>query len=196
MSIAYSEGALAATAAARAAWRKYQLPAAALGGGAKMAWLRTALASAVQRGSRIALFSQFTSVLDIIETALAEPGLMSDGVTRTCRLDGSTPVAERQHQLDTFENDATILVMLLSTRAGGVGINLTSADTVVIFDCDWNPQNDVQAEDRCYRLGQTRPVNVYRLLVRGTIEVHLSSIAEGKRGIADSLLELSEISPP
>lgn len=193
MTLAYSEGALTTSAAARAAWRKYQLPATALGGGAKMDWLRTALASAAQRGSRIALFSQFTSVLDIIETALAKPGLMSEGVTRTCRLDGSTPVTERQRQLDTFENDKTILVMLLSTRAGGVGINLTSADTVVIFDCDWNPQNDVQAEDRCYRLGQTRPVNVYRLLVRGTIEVHLSSIAEGKRGIADSLLELSEI---
>ena len=182
----------AGNAATWLAWAGYALPTAALGEGGKMVWLRVALAEAAARGSRIALFSQFTTVLDIVEAALAIPGLLAEGATRSARFDGSTPVADRQRIIDTFTADKSIKVMLLSTRAGGVGINLTGADTVVMFDSDWNPQNDLQAEDRVHRLGQTRPVRVFRVLTRGTIEVHLAAVAEGKRDVADSLLGLKE----
>ena len=72
------------------------------------------------------------------------------------RLDGSTPVEERQQLIDTFTNDESIPIFLLSTHAGGLGINLTAADTVILHDLDFNPQNDKQAEDRCHRIGQTR----------------------------------------
>ena len=71
-------------------------------------------------------------------------------------------------------------VMLLSTRAGGVGINLVAADTVVVYDSDWNPQNDVQAMARCHRIGQTRKVTVYRLLTAGTYEAHMYAVATAK----------------
>jgi SWI/SNF-related matrix-associated actin-dependent regulator 1 of chromatin subfamily A len=86
------------------------------------------------------------------------------------RMDGSTPVSERQELVDEYMEDSSIFIFLLSTRAGGLGINLTSADTVIIHDIDFNPYNDKQAEDRCHRMGQTRPVTVYRLISQGTIE--------------------------
>ena len=74
----------------------------------------------------------------------------------------STQVTERQTIVDTFNNDTSIFACLLSTRAGGQGLNLTGADTVVIHDMDFNPQIDRQAEDRCHRIGQTKPVTIYR----------------------------------
>lgn len=76
----------------------------------------------------------------------------------------STQVTERQTIVDTFNNDTTIFACLLSTRAGGQGLNLTGADTVIIHDMDFNPQIDRQAEDRCHRIGQTKPVTIYRCL--------------------------------
>lgn len=72
------------------------------------------------------------------------------------RLDGQTPVTERQEMIDEFTHDKSIFIFLLSTRAGGLGINLTAADTVIIHDIDFNPYNDKQAEDRCHRVGQTK----------------------------------------
>lgn len=86
------------------------------------------------------------------------------------RLDGSTPVNIRQQLIDEFTEDKSIFIFLLSTKAGGLGINLTSADTVIIHDIDFNPYNDKQAEDRCHRMGQQNPVQVYRLISQGTIE--------------------------
>jgi SWI/SNF-related matrix-associated actin-dependent regulator 1 of chromatin subfamily A len=94
------------------------------------------------------------------------------------RLDGSTPVAERQRLIDVFSSDASIGVFLLSTKAGGLGINLTSADTVILHDIDVNPFNDAQAVDRAHRLGQTRPVTVSRLVAAGTVDEHIARIAE------------------
>lgn len=76
----------------------------------------------------------------------------------------------RQSLIDEFSSDSSIFVFILSTRAGGLGINLTAADTVIIHDIDFNPYNDKQAEDRCHRMGQTKVVNVFRLISRGTIE--------------------------
>ena len=83
-------------------------------------------------------------------------------------------------------------VFLLSTRAGGLGLNLQTADTVIIFDSDWNPQMDLQAEDRVHRMGQCKPVTIYRVLTRGSIEAHVADIASSKSSLASSLLQLSE----
>ena len=83
------------------------------------------------------------------------------------RLDGSTPVAERQHLINRFSSE-DIPVFLLSTKAGGLGINLTTADVVIMHDLDFNPENDRQAEDRCHRIGQTKTVFVYKLVTLET----------------------------
>ncbi len=92
-------------------------------------------------------------------------------------LTGRTPVSERQSLVDTFTEDESIPVFLLSTKAGGMGINLTAACVVIIFDQDFNPHNDKQACDRAYRIGQKRDVEVVKLITRGTIEVcHTSPI--------------------
>ena len=81
---------------------------------------------------------------------------------RYLRLDGQTPVQERQYLIDEFNKDPDIFIFILSTRAGGLGINLTAANTVILHDLDFNPYNDKQAEDRCHRLGQTREVQILR----------------------------------
>lgn len=104
-------------------------------------------------GHRVLLFSQWTTMLDIIEVFLDQRGIIF------LRLDGSTPVTTRQQLIDKYNTDTSIPIFLLSTRAGGLGINLTSADTVILHDLDFNPQNDRQAEDRCHRIGQTKPVS-------------------------------------
>ena len=88
------------------------------------------------------------------------------------RLDGSTPVEDRLELIDEFNADYDLKVFLVSTKAGGLGINLTSADTVIIHDIDTNPYNDKQAEDRCHRVGQTKPVHIIRLISEG---IHYSS---------------------
>jgi SWI/SNF-related matrix-associated actin-dependent regulator 1 of chromatin subfamily A len=88
-------------------------------------------------------------------------------------LTSSTQVAERQTIVDTFNNDTSIFACLLSTRAGGQGLNLTGADTVVIHDMDFNPQIDRQAEDRCHRIGQTKPVTIYRYLSIFSLSINI-----------------------
>ncbi|XP_015121951.1 SWI/SNF-related matrix-associated actin-dependent regulator of chromatin subfamily A containing DEAD/H box 1 homolog [Diachasma alloeum] len=125
-------------------------------------------------GHRVLIFSQFTMVLDYLEEYLTMRGHVF------LRLDGQTPVVERQDLIDEFTNDEGIFVFLLSTKAGGLGINLTAADTVIIHDIDFNPYNDKQAEDRCHRVGQTKPVNIIRLLSEGTIEEGMYEVAQQK----------------
>ncbi|XP_017880603.1 SWI/SNF-related matrix-associated actin-dependent regulator of chromatin subfamily A containing DEAD/H box 1 homolog [Ceratina calcarata] len=125
-------------------------------------------------GHRVLIFSQFTMVLDILEEYLTIKG-------RTyLRLDGSTPVTDRQDLINQFTEDENIFIFLLSTKAGGLGINLTTADTVIIHDIDFNPYNDKQAEDRCHRVGQTRPVSIIRLLSEDTIEEGMYELAQDK----------------
>ena len=105
------------------------------------------------------------------------------------RIDGSTPVTERQPLIDAFnKTGAAVNIFLLSTRAGGMGINLTSANVVVMHDIDFNPQNDMQAQDRCHRIGQTREVKVVRLIVRGTVDEQIQRIAQRKRVLHRALL--------
>lgn len=119
-----------------------------------------------RRGHKVLLFSRSTRLLDILEACLWQQGLSP----QVLRLDGGTPPSHRQRLVDEFNTSSTKGVFLISTRAGGVGLNLTSASVVVIFDPDWNPFSDLQAQDRSFRIGQTRVVEVYRLLSAGTIE--------------------------
>ena len=118
-------------------------------------------------GHRVLIFSQMTKLLDILQDYCAWKKY------RTCRIDGSTKLAGRQTAIDTFNGNSDIFVFLLSTRAGGLGINLTGADTVILFDSDWNPHQDSQAQDRCHRIGQLRNVVTYRLLTAGTVEIDM-----------------------
>merc|ERR1712096_331661 len=89
---------------------------------------------------------------------------------RSMRLDGQTPVQDRQQMIDKFNKEEDIFIFILSTRAGGLGINLTAANTVILHDLDFNPYNDKQAEDRCHRVGQTKEVKVIRFTTEDTIE--------------------------
>jgi SWI/SNF-related matrix-associated actin-dependent regulator of chromatin subfamily A member 5 len=105
-----------------------------------------------------------TTVLDILEDYCNMRGY------KYCRIDGSTDIKSRESQIDAFNSTDEHFLFLLSTRAGGLGINLTAADTVVIYDSDFNPQMDLQAMDRAHRIGQKRFVKVYRLITENTVE--------------------------
>ncbi|KAJ0974495.1 hypothetical protein J5N97_016460 [Dioscorea zingiberensis] len=134
-------------------------------------------------GHRALIFSQWTSMLDILEWTLEVIGV------KYRRLDGSTQVLERQTIVDTFNNDPSIFACLLSTRAGGQGLNLIGADTVIIHDMDFNPQMDRQAEDRCHRIGQIKPVTVYRLVTKDTVDENIYEIARRKLVLDAAVLE-------
>ncbi|KAG9442440.1 hypothetical protein H6P81_018294 [Aristolochia fimbriata] len=155
---------------------------------AKCRALAKLLPSLKRAGHRVLIFSQWTSMLDILEWTLDVIGLTYR------RLDGSTQVNERQTIVDTFNNDSSIFACLLSTRAGGQGLNLIGADTVVIHDMDFNPQMDRQAEDRCHRIGQTKPVTIYRLVTKDTVDENVYEIAKRKlvldAAVLDSGVEL------
>ena len=92
------------------------------------------------------------------------------------RMDGSCPSDERQRLIDRFNNDKSYSVFLLSTKACGLGINLTSADTCIIHDLDFNPFNDLQAEDRCHRIGQKKPVTVYKLIAKDSVDEDIYAV--------------------
>ncbi|KAL4233687.1 ATP-dependent helicase smarcad1 [Mactra antiquata] len=124
--------------------------------------------------NRVLLFSQFTTVLDIMEVFLNRRKI------KYIRLDGSTPVVDRQSLIDKFNCDSSIFVFLLSTKAGGLGINLTSANVVILHDIDFNPYNDKQAEDRCHRVGQTREVQIIRLISKNTVEEAMLKMSQEK----------------
>ncbi|KAK0183283.1 hypothetical protein PV327_001338 [Microctonus hyperodae] len=127
------------------------------------------------RGHKVLLFSTMTMVLDIICDYL------NFRPWKYHRLDGKTKISDRQTFIAEFNSDPNIFMFLISTRAGGVGLNLAAADTVIIYDSDWNPQADLQAMARCHRIGQTRPVVVYRLCTKGTIDEAIIKRAEAKR---------------
>lgn len=132
---------------------------------------------------RVLIFTQMTRMLDVLEAFLNYHGHIY------LRLDGSTRIEQRQILMDRFNNDKRIFVFILSTRSGGVGINLTGADTVIFYDSDWNPTMDAQAQDRCHRIGQTRDVNIYRLVSEKTIEENILKKANQKRLLADLSIE-------
>ncbi|KAM6076174.1 SWI/SNF-related matrix-associated actin-dependent regulator of chromatin subfamily A containing DEAD/H box 1-like isoform 3-T3 [Chlamydotis macqueenii] len=136
--------------------------------------LERILSDLKEKGDRVVLFSQFTMVLDILEVFLRYRQ------HRYIRLDGKTQISDRIHLIDQFNTDMDIFVFLLSTKAGGLGINLTSANVVILHDIDCNPYNDKQAEDRCHRVGQTREVKVIKLISKGTIEESMLKISQQK----------------
>ena len=127
-----------------------------------------------ERGHKVLIFSQMTRMLDLIESYFECTG------SKVCRIDGSVQWQERKKQMDSFNTDPAYDVFLLSTRAGGLGINLTAADTVIIYDSDWNPHQDMQAMDRCHRIGQTKPVHVLRLATAHSVEGKMLSRANSK----------------
>ncbi|KAF1350248.1 P-loop containing nucleoside triphosphate hydrolase protein [Delphinella strobiligena] len=151
----------------------------------KMLLLDRLLPSLLEKGHKVLIFSQFKTQLDLLETYLRT--LRS---YPCCRIDGGVPQTERQEQILAFnEPKSETNVFLLSTRAGGQGINLAAADTVILFDSDWNPQQDLQAMDRAHRIGQTRPVIVYRFATRGTVESMLLEKADSKRRLEKLVIQ-------
>ena len=122
-------------------------------------------------------------MLDVLEAFLNYHGHIY------LRLDGTTKVEQRQLLMERFNGDKRVFVFILSTRSGGVGINLTGADTVIFYDSDWNPTMDAQAQDRCHRIGQTRDVHIYRLVSEKTIEENILKKANQKRMLGDLAIE-------
>ncbi|ELP87418.1 chromodomain helicase hrp1, putative [Entamoeba invadens IP1] len=132
---------------------------------------------------KVLIFSQLKKVLNIIEKYLKYKGYLYE------RLDGSIRALDRQNAIDRFMNpEMNKFVFLLCTRAGGFGINLSEADTVIIYDSDWNPQNDLQAQARCHRIGQKKEVKVYRLVSKNTYERYMFERASKKLGLDQAVL--------
>ena len=132
---------------------------------------------------KILIFSQMTQLLNILERYFIFKGL------KFLRLDGGTKSEERARQIELFsKNDEDYMIFILSTRAGGLGLNLQSADTVIIFDSDWNPQMDIQAQDRAHRIGQKHEVKVFRLISKNTIEEGILEKAAFKKDMDDKVI--------
>jgi TATA-binding protein-associated factor len=121
------------------------------------------------------IFGQFTQSLDIVEELLIKRHLPS---VKYLRLDGKVPVSKRAAVVDMFNQDDSFKLMLLTTKIGGLGLNLTGADTVIFLEHDWNPHSDLQAMDRAHRIGQKRTVHVYQLVTMNSIEEKLMSMQE------------------
>jgi len=130
----------------------------------KMKVLAEVLAEFDKRGDRVLVFSFSTQMLDLIQSFVKSQGYSF------LRLDGSTPPGTRQGLVDKYQKDQGIFLFLISTKAGGLGLNLSTANVVIVFDVDFNPSNDEQSQDRAYRIGQKRDVLVIRLVSRGTVE--------------------------
>ncbi|KAK4512595.1 uncharacterized protein ATC70_003298 [Mucor velutinosus] len=140
----------------------------------KIERLKVLLPKFKKEGNKVLIFSQFTKMLDILELVMETIDISF------LRLDGETKVMERQSLIDEFNDNADINVFLLSTKAGGFGINLTSANIVILYDIDFNPQNDKQAEDRAHRVGQTKDVIIHKLICSDTIEEYILKMANMK----------------
>jgi len=153
---------------------------------AKFAALRELLEEAIDDGHRVLVFSQFTSLF-----ALLRPELDALGIAHAY-LDGSMNASERQREVDRFQNSPDIPVFLLSLRAGGTGLNLTAADTVVHLDPWWNPAVEAQATDRAHRIGQTRTVTSYKLICSGTVEEKVLALQDEKRTALADVFDASD----
>eukprot|EP00541_Cyclophora_tenuis_P019113 CAMPEP_0116551026 /NCGR_PEP_ID=MMETSP0397-20121206/5742_1 /TAXON_ID=216820 /ORGANISM="Cyclophora tenuis, Strain ECT3854" /LENGTH=338 /DNA_ID=CAMNT_0004075899 /DNA_START=177 /DNA_END=1193 /DNA_ORIENTATION=+ len=169
----------------------------------KFALLDRMLGRLFEDKHQVLIFSQMTALLNVIEDYLMYRKW------KYCRIDGSTHIDERQRQMDVFnaekfngvdggrnESDDRFFVFLLSTRAGGLGINLTCADTCIIFDSDWNPHQDSQAMDRCHRIGQTRPVAVYRLLTVNSVDIEMMEKQISKKKLERMTIAGGEFKKP
>ncbi|OCH96546.1 hypothetical protein OBBRIDRAFT_815823 [Obba rivulosa] len=128
---------------------------------------------------RVLIYFQMTRMMDLMEEYLIYRQF------KYLRLDGSSKLEDRRDMVMEWQTRPDIFIFILSTRAGGLGINLTAADTVIFYDHDWNPSNDAQAMDRAHRLGQTRQVTVYRLITKGTIDERIVQLARVKKDVQD-----------
>ncbi|XP_031145674.1 chromodomain-helicase-DNA-binding protein 3 isoform X3 [Sander lucioperca] len=141
----------------------------------KLTLLQKMLSKLKEQGHRVLVFSQMTKMLDLLEDFLDHEGYKYE------RIDGGVTGALRQEAIDRFNAPgACQFCFLLSTRAGGLGINLATADTVVIFDSDWNPHNDIQAFSRAHRIGQANKVMIYRFVTRASVEERITQVAKRK----------------
>jgi SNF2 family DNA or RNA helicase len=147
----------------------------------KLEALLELLGEAVDGGHRTLVFSQFTSMLDLIAPALEQAGIVF------CRLDGSTK--DRAAVVEKFQNDSGVQVFLISLKAGGTGLNLTGADTVIHFDPWWNPAVEAQATDRAHRMGQKSVVTSIKLIARDTVEQRVLEMQEKKRTLITGLFD-------
>ncbi|KAK4703463.1 TATA-binding protein-associated factor, partial [Phenoliferia sp. Uapishka_3] len=134
---------------------------------------------------RVLIFCQLKQMLDIVENDLFRTAMPS---VTYMRMDGTTDVSKRHAVVQTFNADPSIDCLLLTTHVGGLGLNLTGADTVIFVEHDWNPMKDLQAMDRAHRLGQKKVVNVYRLIMRGTLEEKIMGLQRFKLNIASSVV--------
>ena len=148
---------------------------------AKLNALLELVQESIDGGHRALVFSQFTAMLDIIASELENAGIPF------CRLDGST--RDRQGVVERFQSDENIPVFLISLKAGGVGLNLTAADTVIHFDPWWNPAVEAQATDRAHRIGQTRVVTSIKLIGRDTVEERVLRMQQQKRELLEGTLD-------
>ena len=155
-------------------------PASRRTSSSKVERLLEALEESVAEGHKALVFSQWTSLLDLVEPALRQAAIAFT------RLDGST--ADRGAVVREFQDDAGPPVMLVSLKAGGTGLNLTAADHVFLLDPWWNPAVEDQAASRAHRIGQDRPVMVYRMVAKDTVEERILALQERKRRIADVAL--------
>lgn len=146
----------------------------------KMAHAMELVREAVSGGHKVLLFSQFTTMLDILRASLEGQGIGH------CTIEGKT--RDRAEQVRKFERDPNANVFLLSLRAGGTGLTLTAADTVILYDPWWNPMVEQQAMDRAHRIGQLKTVNVYKLITKNTIEDKVVALQERKKQIFDALM--------
>ncbi|KAI0961394.1 hypothetical protein AcV7_000503 [Taiwanofungus camphoratus] len=146
---------------------------------AKLARLDSLLHELKAGDHRVLVYFQMTRMMDLMEEYLIYRQY------KYLRLDGSSKLEDRRDMVMEWQTRPDIFVFLLSTRAGGLGINLTAADTVIFYDHDWNPSNDAQAMDRAHRLGQTRQVTVYRLVTKGTIDERIVQLARVKKDVQD-----------
>ncbi len=153
---------------------------------AKLEAFRELLAEAIDDGHRVLVFSQFTSLLALLGAELESQG------TAYCYLDGSMPVRARQAAVDRFQDSSDVPVFLISLKAGGTGLNLTGADTVVHFDPWWNPAAEAQATDRAHRIGQTKLVTSYKLIATGTVEEKVLALQDTKRALLADVFEASD----
>lgn len=151
----------------------------------KMRLLERLLPALLKRGHRVLIFSQFSTMLNILQAWIEDRF-----GTSPCRIDGSYSGEDRRRQMDSFNapKSAGGGIFILSTRAGGLGINLASADTVIFFDSDWNPAADAQAQDRAHRIGQTKPVLVFRLAAANTVEQRILNSAQSKRQLEELVI--------
>lgn len=155
----------------------------------KLAVLDSLLTRLKTQGHRVLIYSQMTKMIDLLEE------YMWHRKHRYMRLDGSSKISARRDMVADFQSRTDIFVFLLSTRAGGLGINLTAADTVIFYDSDWNPTVDQQAMDRAHRLGQTKQVTVYRLICKGTIEERILQRAREKSEIQRMVISGGNFKP-